>query len=217
MGSLSNRIKIAKIKPCTYRSNDIDKLRAFPISHKDDWSNKEFNSLKKFLRKEIFKTQKRRCAYCRRILNPDGGNEHLDHIVARKIKDHWMFKPRNLVLACYQCNTQKSATSTLNREHKRLPRRGRYYKLFNPYTHNWADHFELIDDLFISGKTKLGENTVKEIGLFDYKYSLKFAEESNTFGNSAIMRATLRLTSYDKKSIEYKSAKKLIKEIERHI
>lgn len=217
MGSLSNRIKISKIKPCTYRAKDVNKLRAFPITDKDDWSKKEYDSIKKFLRKEIFKIQKRRCAYCRRILNPEGGNEHLDHVVARMLKDRWMFKPRNLVLACYQCNTQKSATPTLKKEHKRLPRRGRYFKIFNPYTHNWSDHFELIDDLFICGKSKLGENTVKELGLYDYKYSLVFAEEANSFGKPAIVRATLRLTTYDKSSVEYKSAKKLIKEIERHI
>ncbi|MBA4300468.1 MAG: hypothetical protein C0433_10265 [Cyclobacterium sp.] len=217
MGSLSKKLLLSRIKPCVYRKIDVNKLRANPVKSKDDWLETHFTSLKRYLRYELYETQKRRCAYCRRILNPLGINEHIDHIIARKLYINWMFKPRNLVLTCYQCNTQKSVAPTLKKDHRRLPRRARHYKLFNPFVHSWTHHFELLDDLFLSGKSKIGENTIKALKLFDYKYSLRYAEESNTFGKSAIVRAAQRMAVYDKKSIEFKSAKKLIKEIERHI
>lgn len=215
---LNNLFKTSTIIPCKYRPRDVVTLKTNPVKSKDDWSEKCFTSLKKHLRKEHYKIQKRRCVYCRRQLNPVGINEHIDHIVARSLRVGWMFKPRNLVLSCYQCNTQKSAAPVLKRNnYKRLPRRKQHYTLYNPYVHRWHEHFEIEDSIFIKARSKIGENTIRELKLYDYKYSIVYANESNIQDSSAIKRATKRLVSFKKKSIEYKSAKKLIKEIERHI
>lgn len=217
--NLNNIFPYSKLKPIKYRSIDISKLRANPITNKEDWSLSEFSSLKRHFRYQHYKTQNRRCAYCRRTLNPIGINEHIDHIVARSIKYGWMFKPRNLVLTCYQCNTQKSDASAfpVNQTFKRLPKKVNNYVLFNPYVHKWIDHFEIEDELFIKAKTTEGQNTIMVVKLYDYKYSLKYADEANIFGDSAIKRAAKRLHRFPKDSVEFKSAKKLIKEIERHI
>jgi len=208
-----------KLKPIIYRQIDITKLSNNPITDKEDWCSKEFSSLKRNFRYQHYKKQKRRCTYCRRILNPLGINEHIDHLVARSIRKGWMFKPRNLVLTCYQCNTQKSAAPILpsGLRFKRLPKQPNNYTLFNPYVHKWSEHFEMEDDLFLKARSIEGQNTIRELKLFDYKYSLKYAEEVNIFGDTAIKRATKRLTIFPKNSIEYKSATKLIGEIERHI
>lgn len=217
--NLKNLFPYNKIKPPLFRPSDIRQLKSNPVDSKDDWSEQCYTSLKRYVRSLNYISQKRRCVYCRRTLNPKGINEHLDHIVARSIAVGWMFKPRNLVLSCYQCNTQKSATPTLKstKKFKRLPRRGRHYLLFNPYVHNWSDHFDIEDDLFLTAKSKIGEFTINELKLYDHKYSMVFAEESNCFGKTAIVRATLRMRSYSPISNEYKSAKRLIKEIEKHI
>lgn len=208
-----------KIKPVAYRRFDVNKLKLNPIYNKEDWGSNEFSSLKRYVRFIHYKTQKRRCAFCRRNLNPLGINEHLDHLVARSIKVGWMFKPRNLVLSCYQCNTQKSKATILENGivFKRLPKKHNNYTLFNPFVHKWSDHFEIEEDLFIKAKSTLGENTIKEMKLYDYKYSIIYSNEANIFGESALKRAAKRLIEFPRKSIEFKSAKKLISEIERHI
>ncbi len=208
-----------KLKPIRYRKLDIDKLKNNPIINKEDWNSKVFSSLKRYFRYEHYKTQKRRCCYCRRLLNPLGINEHIDHLVARSIREGWMFKPRNLVLSCYQCNTQKLNSNILQvgKNFKRLPQKKENYVFFNPYVHKWIDHFEIEDDLFIKAKSATGQNTIIELSLYDYKYSIKYAEEVNIYGDTAIKRAAKRLTLFPSTSIEYKSARKLIKELERHI
>lgn len=210
---------LPKLKPIKYRGIDIAKLRANPIVKSDDWSLSEFSSLKRTFRYLHYKSQNRRCSYCRRLLNPLGINEHIDHIIARSIKTGWMFKPRNLVLTCYQCNTQKSAASAFppGQTFKRLPQKPNNYILFNPFVHKWTDHFEVEDNLFLKAISTVGQNTITELKLYDYKYSIKYADEANIFGDTAIKRATKRLAKYGKTSIEFKSAKKLIREIERHI
>jgi 5-methylcytosine-specific restriction endonuclease McrA len=210
---------LSKLKPVKYRVNDVAKLRDNPIVSSDDWTSSEFNSIKRFLRHLHYKSQNRRCSYCRRLLNPLGVNEHIDHIIARSIKSGWMFKPRNLVLACYQCNTQKSAVSAIpvGQIFKRLPQKPHNYILFNPYVHKWSEHFEIEDNLFLKAISIVGQNTITELNLFDYKYSIKYADEANVFGETAIKRATKRMAKFNKNSIEFKSALKLIKEIERHI
>jgi uncharacterized protein (TIGR02646 family) len=211
--------KYSKIKPVTYRKKDITKLSVNPILKSENWSDEEFASIKRLIRFLHYKSQKRRCAYCRRLLNPLGINEHIDHLVARSVYHGWMFKPRNLVLACYQCNTQKNNSNILNATYgrRRLQKKSINYEYFNPYIHVWSDHFEIEDSLFIRARTVTGSNTITEYRLSDFKYSMKYAEEANIFGATAIQRATHRMNTTDPNSIEYKSAKKLIQEIERHI
>jgi hypothetical protein len=208
-----------KIKPAKFRKLDVNQLRKNPITESDDWSKSEFSSVKRFIRYTHYHSQKRRCVYCRRKLNPLGINEHLDHVVARSYSHKWMFKPRNLVLSCYQCNTQKSAASSLilGRIFKRLPKQKSNYLLFNPYFHCWNDHFEVEDDIFLKAKSTEGQYTIDTLKLYDFKYSIVYADEANIFGMNAITRATTRLTTYPKGSVEFKSAKKLIQEIERHL
>jgi uncharacterized protein (TIGR02646 family) len=209
----------SKLKPICYRSIDIAKLKDNPIKSEDDWGSNEFSSLKRNFRYQHYKTQKRRCSYCRRKLNSQGINEHIDHLVAKSIKKGWMFKPRNLVLACYQCNTQKSNKSAFleGQKFKRLPKKAHNYTIFNPYVDKWSDHFEIEDELFIKARSIKGQDTITILKLFDFKYSIEYADELNIFGDTAIKRAAKRLNKFPANSIEFKSADKLIKEIERHI
>src|SRR6218665_254694 len=117
-------------------------------------------------------------------------------------------KPRNLVLSCYQCNTQKTNANTLTTAFvpKRLPIKKVNYKFFNPYIHNWHEHFEIEDNLFIRAKTIQAEQTISTYKLFDFKYSIVYSQEANTFGASAIRRATRMMTKFRPDTDEYKNA-----------
>jgi uncharacterized protein (TIGR02646 family) len=216
---LNLNLSYNKIKPVKYKPRHTDKLRVNPIHSTAQWSEDIFNSIKTYIRKEYYKIQKRRCAYCRRKLNPEGKNEHIDHIIAQSIKKGWMFKPRNLVLACYQCNTQKSDIlfTRTNRSLSSFPKKATNYIYFNPFVHNWDDHFSIVDNLFIKAESTLGEDTIEEIKLYRYEYSAIYADEANIYGKTAIERAVQRLYQFDKGSNEYKSAIKLIKEVENNI
>lgn len=204
-----------KIKPVVYMACHINKLRLHPISSKEDWNSDKFTSIKTLIRRTHYRSQNRRCAYCRRRLNPLGVNEHIDHLVARKLRFKWMFKPRNLVLCCYQCNTQKSSASIFERgaHFKRLPKKGHNYVLFNPYVHRWSDHFEIDGKIFLRAKSIEGQNTITELKLYYPEYSIIYLDEANISAKSAIKRATLRMRNYPSDSIEFRSAKKLITQI----
>lgn len=217
--NLNTICRYNKIKPVKYGNKIALRLRANPVQSSNDWSKSEFNGIKRLLRRAHYVKQKRRCAYCRRILNPLGINEHIDHIVARDVKYRWMFKPKNLILACYQCNTQKSKSNILTGTwvRNRLPKKSNNFVYFNPYYHIWHENFRIEDNLFLVAVTDVGEKTIEYLKLYDYKYSLVYAEESNIFNDTAIKRATKRMRNFNSNSVEYKSAQKMIDEIKKHI
>ena len=54
---------------------------------------------------KMLKEQSHPCAYCGSRLFEK--NPHRDHIAPQQIYPEWTFWPRNIVLACYACNTDR--------------------------------------------------------------------------------------------------------------
>lgn len=79
---------------------------------------------------------------------------HVDHIVPKGGDDL-----QNLALACANCNTSKSSTTSW-----RDPDTGEDAPLFNPRTQVWGEHFAWIDDyLRVIGLTATGRATVDRL------------------------------------------------------
>lgn len=109
--------------------------------------------------------QQRKCAYCMSYLH-----EKLparDHIAPKADYPMWTFRPDNLVLACYACNTDNKKTydpiSIRHRKYKRCQ-----FKIIHPYFDKPGAHLDYSiggsRKILIAGITDKGDETIR---LFD--------------------------------------------------
>jgi uncharacterized protein (TIGR02646 family) len=92
--------------------------------------------------------QRRRCAYCMSYLHED--HPARDHIAPKKDYPEWTFRPENLVLACYACNTDRKGTYDPIEVWHRKYRRCRF-KFVHPYFDRPSAHL----DYSIAGPRKI--------------------------------------------------------------
>lgn len=195
-----------------YEAAHISILRANPIRHHDDWEKGCFQPIKVFVKLKYFLQQIRRCAYCRKKLNADGYFNHIDHIIPKSHHKRWMFVPKNLTITCEVCNPLKNADDTLTIGHSRtaFPTRKTGFTIFNPHFDRWENCFEIEDGMFIKGRNRRGEETIRICKLYQYQFSVQFSEESGVTPKSAIKRATLRQRNFPVGTVEHDSAKEVI-------
>ncbi len=100
------------------------------------------------------------CEYCRLASANAVAPFHVDHVVP--IKHGGSDETDNLCLACFKCNAHKShdlsGFDPLTREITRL---------YNPRTQLWTTHFEIQDDMRITGLTAEGRTTVQVLQMND--------------------------------------------------
>jgi len=199
-------------KAAKYNFACLSILKSNPIKKHDDWKKSCYQPLKDFIKSSYYQPQYRRCAYCRKRLNADGYFNHIDHIIPKLHHKRWMFTPKNLTITCEVCNPLKNADDTLINTHSkfRFPTKISGFTIFNPHFEKWENCFEIQDGMFLKGKNKRGEETIKICKLYQYHFSVQFSEESEVVPKSAIKRATARQRIYAKDSLEYQSAFKVI-------
>lgn len=202
------RIKKASV----YDTDSIKQLKKHPIKTKDCWSRSVYNKVKAQLKADYYLPQNRRCAYCRKRLNADAYFSHIDHVLPKSYHKNWMFKPKNLVLTCEVCNPLKNDCDTLTtgRSKRRFPKKKEGFTIFNPHYSFWKDYFFIEDGMFIRGKNSVADATIKVVKLYQYHYSIQFAEESVVTPKTAIKRATIKMRGYSPGSNDYESAKKVV-------
>lgn len=95
-----------------------------------------------------------RCEYCGVSQLAQEATFHIDHVHPRK--DGGATEEENLALACVSCSLRKGArTMALD------PGSGALVALFHPRQQRWDDHFELLADCTIRGRTPTGRATVE--------------------------------------------------------
>jgi hypothetical protein len=93
-----------------------------------------------------------RCEYCLLEQQYQEATFHVDHVEPRVSGGLTVFG--NLALACVSCSLRKGAKSEAVDPSSQLP-----VRLFNPRKDNWQDHFELLPDFRIVGRTGTGRAT----------------------------------------------------------
>lgn len=107
--------------------------------------------------------QERRCAYCMAYLYED--RPARDHIAPRATYPAWTFKPENLVLTCYACNTdRKDVYDPIDVRHRKYKRCK--FKIVHPYLDRPAAHFRYsVNDetcgILMTGITDKGQETIR--------------------------------------------------------
>jgi len=106
--------------------------------------------------------QRRRCVYCRSYLHED--HPARDHIAPKRDYPEWTFRPENLVLACYACNTDRKDTYNPIEVRHRKYRRCRF-KIVHPYFDRPGAHLDYSiggpRNILIAGITAKGDETIR--------------------------------------------------------
>lgn len=111
--------------------------------------------------------QQRRCAYCMSYLHED--HPARDHIAPKKVYPAWTFRPDNLVLACYACNTdRKDAYDPIAVRHRKYRRC--QFKIVHPYFDRPGAHLDYSSGgaksgILISAITAKGAETIRVFDL----------------------------------------------------
>lgn len=102
-----------------------------------------------------------RCEYCLIPQQADVLPFEIDHIIARKHGGKTVLE--NLALACIQCNSYKGPNiATID------PDTGELTRLFHPRDDRWQDHFELMPDGRILGRTAPGRGTIRVLSMNEF-------------------------------------------------
>jgi hypothetical protein len=111
------------------------------------------------VRKKVIERTRNRCEYC---LTPDDDpftylSHQIDHI--KSLRHRGDNSINNLAYACFYCNSGKGAD--LGSVHDLT---GEFAFFYNPRVDNWRDHFEMLDDFWISLLTPTDWVTVIMLG-----------------------------------------------------
>ena len=118
------------------------------------------SSIPKLLRQQIFERDQGRCAFCRLAQTGQGTLFHINHVIPRSTGGPTVVD--NLVLQCPYCSLHKSNTiraldGVENEE----------VSLFHPLQQRWHEHFVMLDDASLRGRTAVGRVTVVTLHMND--------------------------------------------------
>lgn len=128
-----------------------------------DWGNVEFNGIRGVIKNHYKVEQGYKCPYCAVVYPVAHGMVwDIEHIVAKDKKVQFMFEPRNLCVACKDCNGAKSSKEVLvNPTRVRFPTNSGDYKIVHPHFDDYGEHISaVVPGEFYRPLTEKGEFTI---------------------------------------------------------
>lgn len=154
-----------------YKLKDEDNVEALTASESVSWDG--HNTFKNNLRRHLRVEQKMCCAYCRMpILFDHKSSRHIEHIIPKDLNTKFMFEPRNLVIACSQCNSTKTNkevyrnnAGSISKDLNVYPSNSNGFIIFHPIYDKFDDFFMIEDNMLILPKNKRAKKTIEVCGL----------------------------------------------------
>lgn len=132
------------------------------------WSDEDIDFIRKEIKTHYIKEQNHTCVYCRQVFKSNNGRTwDIEHIISREAVHEFMFEPKNLCVACPDCNQRKGAGKVTNsKARKNLPSKPTDYFIVHPHFDNYEQHIEAIKPgEFYFSKSSKGEFTISLCGL----------------------------------------------------
>lgn len=159
---------------------------------KEDWEKSTLKDFKGRVRQHYRDQQNDRCAYCRMDISSATGSFHIEHIIPKSLHPEWMYNPKNLCVACSNCNSAKYNDNVLSSDkYTNLPSHSSDYLIVHPHLDNYFEHIQIVDGLLYKGLTKKGKFTIKtcnltRVGLLTERAKLLITKEQPPFSYSQI-------------------------------
>lgn len=171
-----------------------------------DWDSgrKYIVSFKKNLRRDMYRKQNKRCAFCRIHVPEACVPMHREHIVYKDEHPQWMFLPENLCITCPTCNEFKGTTEVLeDPQTTTYPNKSDGFKIIHPLYDRYSDHIELVGDVLYKGKTDKGIFTIKTCHLYRVELAEERVDQKMYAENKgSIVAEMIRLSTLSREYIE---------------
>jgi uncharacterized protein (TIGR02646 family) len=164
---------MADIKKGVIFSQEQNKLIKDIIKHENfssnDWTKEgkkePLEALRAYIRKHYRTEQKAKCAYCKKEVSVrSASNCQVEHIAPKDKYKDYMFHPKNLCVACADCNEIKWNHDTIKPRKsgniKRYPSSSGAFLLVHPHFDEYTDHIDIFRDRWYVDKTKKGHFTI---------------------------------------------------------
>jgi len=202
-----------------YKLKDEDNVEALTNSEDVSWNGHD--TFKNNLRRHLRIEQKMCCAYCRMpILFDHKSSRHIEHIIPKDLNTKFMFEPRNLVIACSQCNSTKKDKEVFGPTSKDLnhyPINSDDFIIFHPIYDKYDNFFIIEDNMLILPKNERAKKTIEICGLDRveliierYQYCSFFQEGTR---NSNMLASILKAKNIDEINVLVESLEKNITEL----
>ncbi|PFE56046.1 hypothetical protein CN318_12445 [Bacillus cereus] len=164
--------------PVTYRRNNELEIN----KSGNNWKYSGASDTRKDIRDYLIKEFNNTCCYCQINIPRGNTKPEIDHVVHKKIYKQFTYHPKNLVLACPNCNHLKGMKETLIRLRrvsycslKNYPCESRDFLIIHPYFDDYDKHIEIEASIFYQPKedSDKGKETIRICHL----YRLQLAEQ----------------------------------------
>lgn len=134
------------------------------------WSKEKLGDLKARIKQHYIQEQDYRCCYCQQPLYAQHGRVwDLEHVIPRVTRCDFMFVPRNLAIACVECNQAKATEPVADKKRKSFPDRADLYWIVHPHFHEWEKYIELEREGTYHALSPEGKFTIYHCDLFRYR------------------------------------------------
>jgi hypothetical protein len=160
--------------PVTYSAANqviVDAYEALPATEKSSlfWGREDVAPVRKQIKDHYIDEQQRRCCYCGALF-PSAHNLVWDaeHVISRNSEPRFLFEPRNLAIACKDCNQTKSDQEVRNNPRsKPFPALSADYKIVHPHFDTYDEHIRWLGSV-CQPLTEKGRVTIEICGLLRY-------------------------------------------------
>lgn len=132
------------------------------------WEDLDLKVIKAKIKSFYIGVQNNICSYCQQKIKSNHGRYwDTEHIIPRAHQKNFMFEPKNLCVACIDCNSRKSDKKvTSSKAEIRLPLKSDSYFIVHPHLDSYDDHIMIIKEGFyyVAIRPK-GEKTIDICGL----------------------------------------------------
>ncbi|TLM78600.1 HNH endonuclease [Microbulbifer harenosus] len=137
------------------------------------WYHEDIAEVKREIKSHYKNEQSLTCVYCNiRYPVQHSGVWDVEHIVARKNSPQFMFTPKNLCVACKDCNTEKSNKHVLvNKGRLRYPTESHHFTIVHPHFDVYEDHIAVHLGIIYAPKSDKGRKTIEACGLLRFSYN----------------------------------------------
>lgn len=155
------------------------KLALSGFSH-NSWADEDLSKIKSKIKAYYLYEQKTICPYCKRNLQTSNGRFwDIEHIIPRSYCKEFMFEPKNLCMACVDCNNAKSDKKvTKSRAKVKYPIKSDLFFIIHPHLDVYEDNLEPIrPGFFYIPKTEKGSKTIEICNLNRFYQSAGFGDD----------------------------------------
>lgn len=145
-----------------------EKLQDAEFTHKS-WSDNDLQTLRSHIRNHYRTQQRGVCAYCKKSVSlQSASNCHVEHIAPKSKYPKFIFEPKNLCVACADCNEIKREQEILSEEPDTVvdgdtrvnyPRSSGAFFIVHPHFDTYDEHIQIFNGHYVD-VTKKGHFTI---------------------------------------------------------